>query len=181
MVKLLQDTCSEEALRVPKSILMLLHFGKWCRNTSWGEPLNIATHPHYGVGYQCSGGTCYPLTDSSLGCAGYPLGLVGTSHPTGTCGRRCSNNRRAAKPDPRNSEFWFGTLEDRGNEIILLERISIANYGFNDTEPSDSVARKLCSFLKNTVFWDVALCTSCVNQRFGGTYRLHLQGRKIRE
>jgi hypothetical protein len=27
----------------------------------------------------------------------------------------------------------------------------------------------------------VALCQSCVNQRFGGTYRLHLQGRKIRE
>jgi hypothetical protein len=35
--------------------------------------------------------------------------------------------------------------------------------------------------MKNTVFWDVALCRSCVNQRFGGTYRLHLQGKKIRE
>jgi hypothetical protein len=35
--------------------------------------------------------------------------------------------------------------------------------------------------LKNVVFWDVALCTSGVNRRFGGTYRLHLQGRKIRE
>jgi hypothetical protein len=35
--------------------------------------------------------------------------------------------------------------------------------------------------LKNVVFWDVALCRSCVNRRFGGTYRLHLQGRKIRE
>jgi hypothetical protein len=29
--------------------------------------------------------------------------------------------------------------------------------------------------------WDVALCRSWVNRRFGGTYRLHLQGRKIRE
>jgi hypothetical protein len=27
----------------------------------------------------------------------------------------------------------------------------------------------------------VALCRFCVNRRFGGTYRLHLQGRKIRE
>jgi hypothetical protein len=27
----------------------------------------------------------------------------------------------------------------------------------------------------------VAPFTSCVNRRFGGTYRLHLQGRKIRE
>jgi hypothetical protein len=35
--------------------------------------------------------------------------------------------------------------------------------------------------MKNVVFWDVALCTWCVNRRFGGTYRLHLQGRKIRE
>jgi hypothetical protein len=26
--------------------------------------------------------------------------------------------------------------------------------------------------MKNIVFWDVALCTSCVNRRFGGTYRL---------
>jgi hypothetical protein len=35
--------------------------------------------------------------------------------------------------------------------------------------------------MKNAVFWDVAQCRSCVNRRFGGTYRLHLQGRKIRE
>jgi hypothetical protein len=35
--------------------------------------------------------------------------------------------------------------------------------------------------LKNAVFWDVALCRSCVNLRFGGTYRLQLQDRKIRE
>jgi hypothetical protein len=35
--------------------------------------------------------------------------------------------------------------------------------------------------MKNAVFWDVEPCGSCVNRRFGGTYRLHLQGRKIRE
>jgi hypothetical protein len=35
--------------------------------------------------------------------------------------------------------------------------------------------------LKNVIFRDVALCRSCVNRRFGGTYRVHLQGRKIRE
>jgi hypothetical protein len=29
--------------------------------------------------------------------------------------------------------------------------------------------------MKNAVFWDVASCRSCVNRRFGGTYRLHLQ------
>jgi hypothetical protein len=35
--------------------------------------------------------------------------------------------------------------------------------------------------MKNVVFWDVALCRSSVNRRFGGIYRLHLQGRKIYE
>jgi hypothetical protein len=35
--------------------------------------------------------------------------------------------------------------------------------------------------MKNVVFWDVALCSSCFNRRFGGTYHLHLQGRRIRE
>jgi hypothetical protein len=35
--------------------------------------------------------------------------------------------------------------------------------------------------MKNAVFWDVAPCRSCVNRRFGGMYRLHLQGKKIRE
>jgi hypothetical protein len=35
--------------------------------------------------------------------------------------------------------------------------------------------------MKNAVFWDVTPCRSCVNRRFGGTYRFHLQGRKIRE
>jgi hypothetical protein len=33
----------------------------------------------------------------------------------------------------------------------------------------------------NAVFWEVAPCRSCVNRRFGRTYRLHLQGRKILE
>jgi hypothetical protein len=36
---------------------------------------------------------------------------------------------------------------------------------------------KKCVKLKNAVFWDVAPCRSCVNRRFGGTYRLHLQSR----
>jgi hypothetical protein len=39
----------------------------------------------------------------------------------------------------------------------------------------------LQNFLKNAVFWDVATCRSCVNWRFGGTYCLRLQGRKICE
>jgi hypothetical protein len=33
--------------------------------------------------------------------------------------------------------------------------------------------------MKNAVFWDVAPCISCVNRRFGGTYRLHFHGKKV--
>jgi hypothetical protein len=33
--------------------------------------------------------------------------------------------------------------------------------------------------MKNTIFWDMTLCSPLsVNRRFGGTYRLHLQGRR---
>jgi hypothetical protein len=35
--------------------------------------------------------------------------------------------------------------------------------------------------MRNAVFCDVAPCISCLNRRFGGTYRLPLHGRKIRE
>jgi hypothetical protein len=31
--------------------------------------------------------------------------------------------------------------------------------------------------MKNAVLWDVAPCRYFINRRFGGTYRLHLQGR----
>jgi hypothetical protein len=36
------------------------------------------------------------------------------------------------------------------------------------------------SSVKNVVFWDVAPCESCEKRCFGGTCRLHLQGRKIK-
>jgi hypothetical protein len=32
--------------------------------------------------------------------------------------------------------------------------------------------------MKNDIFWDVTPCGSCKNRRFGGTYRIHLQGRR---
>jgi hypothetical protein len=51
--------------------------------------------------------------------------------------------------------------------------------------PDYTVSKKICLHTRylsnNAVFWDVAPCISCLNRRFGGKYRLHLQGRKIRE
>jgi hypothetical protein len=38
-----------------------------------------------------------------------------------------------------------------------------------------------CLALKNVIFWDVTLCGSCKNWRFGGTCHLHLQGKEIPE
>jgi hypothetical protein len=35
--------------------------------------------------------------------------------------------------------------------------------------------------MNSAVFWDVVPRRYCVNRRFGGTYRLHLQGGSIRE
>jgi hypothetical protein len=40
---------------------------------------------------------------------------------------------------------------------------------------------KITFMSNNAVFWDVAPCRSCLNRRFGGTCRIHLQDRKIRE
>jgi hypothetical protein len=34
--------------------------------------------------------------------------------------------------------------------------------------------------MKNVVFWDINLCGSCKNRRFGGKYRLHHQVNKKR-
>jgi hypothetical protein len=40
---------------------------------------------------------------------------------------------------------------------------------------------RTAAMLKEAVFWDVAPCRYCVIRRFGGTYRLHLQGRRDSE
>jgi hypothetical protein len=78
----------------------------------------------------------------------------------------------------------------RQNKIIMMLRETIwkrcddkARHEFvgdstNFSGRSIWQQRNLCHWLKNAVFWDVALCRSCVNRRFGGTHRLHLQGKK---
>jgi hypothetical protein len=47
----------------------------------------------------------------------------------------------------------------------------------NMTEKLNSVGRQN-NILKNAVLWDVTLCSSCKNRRFGGKCRLHHQGDK---
>jgi hypothetical protein len=59
--------------------------------------------------------------------------------------------------------------------LLFLEAQSVAILNYVRCEVFTAVT------MKNSVFWDVASCRSYVNRYFGGTYRLHLQGRKIRE
>jgi hypothetical protein len=63
----------------------------------------------------------------------------------------------------------------RGNSCFVLEGSKF--------EPRPGHISLLWTFrdLKNDVFWEVVPCRSYVNRCFGGTYRVHFQGRKIRE
>jgi hypothetical protein len=71
---------------------------------------------------------------------------------------------------------------DFGQNEAVLFHCQISKIPLNSL---DNFNKFLCerqnNSLKNVIFWDVALCGSCVKRRFGGGYRQHLQGRKIRE
>jgi hypothetical protein len=54
-------------------------------------------------------------------------------------------------------------------------------YTFNDSGDHEQVRRTDFDILKYAIFSDLAPCSSYVNSRFGGTYRLHLQGRTLTE
>jgi hypothetical protein len=60
----------------------------------------------------------------------------------------------------------------------------LTDSGFSVPEYIDELVRfeiSTAATMKNTIFLDMAPCRYCVIRRFGGTYRLHLQGRKILE
>jgi hypothetical protein len=63
-----------------------------------------------------------------------------------------------------------GTKQDkiRGSEDSIMRNFIICNL------------HQILLGLKSTIFWDITSCNPLrVIRRFGGTYRLHLQGRKI--
>jgi hypothetical protein len=64
----------------------------------------------------------------------------------------------------------------RGYNLVYMY-ITDPLFVFRSTDISMSRNREI---MKNAIFWDVAPCGSCVNRPFGGRYRLHFQGRKIR-
>jgi hypothetical protein len=71
----------------------------------------------------------------------------------------------------KRADIWETVL---GEYNQTLRKINSENVNFVRFEVFTAVT------MKNAVFLDVVRCSSCVNERFGGTYRLHLQGRKIR-
>jgi hypothetical protein len=92
---------------------------------------------------------------------------------------------------PKSRLSFHPLVEGESNELNFLHQFSLRQ----PTKRFLIVERDFCSdkktfvrfevftavSMKKVVFWDVALCRSWVNRRFGGTYRFHLQGRKIRE
>jgi hypothetical protein len=65
-------------------------------------------------------------------------------------------------------------------EIVTLQNHSFALFVtmLSSISVTDIFKQQTVVNLKNAIFWDVALCGSCVNRRFGGTYRHHLHGSK---
>jgi hypothetical protein len=60
----------------------------------------------------------------------------------------------------------------------LMTRIE-TDPSFSNTKPNTSRSNfnLISKNIQNIVFWDVAPCGSGLKRRYGGTYRLHLQGR----
>jgi hypothetical protein len=80
--------------------------------------------------------------------------------------RRSNENTYSQVILPSRASSYDCVNQDANKEISELLKISARFEAFTAVT------------MKDIVFWDVALCRSCVNGRFGGTYRLHLQGRK---
>jgi hypothetical protein len=92
--------------------------------------------------------------------------------------KRCTErvNHALSKSDYTVSNCgWLINNQSESTRKWLWPKFSY----YRDTWPER--LRKTMKNLKNTIFWDITPCSPLsVDRRFGGTYRLHLQGRKIR-
>jgi hypothetical protein len=91
-------------------------------------------------------------------------------------------------------------VQGRDSSVGIVTGYELHNRGIGDSFPRgvtvlySAATRPICNqcvtgvlspvvtavTIKDAVLWDVVPCESCNNRRFGGTCRLHLQGRKIR-
>jgi hypothetical protein len=59
---------------------------------------------------------------------------------------------------------------------VFLVRYGLGFYILEDGILHSHRRENLKSYMKNAVFWDVTLCGSCENRRFGRTYIIQHQG-----
>jgi hypothetical protein len=62
-------------------------------------------------------------------------------------------------------------------ENCFGNRIYFDIFLYNQTDKQTKVYSTFT--LRFDIFWDIARCSTYINRRFGGTYRLHLQDRKL--
>jgi hypothetical protein len=90
--------------------------------------------------------------------------------------------RTGTKPSlgQRDSVF-LRTIEEALSDVRIV--ITVSRVWIRDHVEQGCTCIRFEGFtamtMKNIAFWDVAPCGSGLNRRFGGTYRLHLQGRWI--
>jgi hypothetical protein len=68
--------------------------------------------------------------------------------------------------------FSYNSLLGVDSTIRVLRRSLFLSSKLYVVDPADSIMRivsRTCRNVKNGVFWDVTLCDSCENRRFGGT------------
>jgi hypothetical protein len=97
------------------------------------------------------------------------------------------NNNELERSGRGLIEAYPGTFLEELKETAksLKQDNRCTDRDWNQTSPGHNSRVRFEVFtpvtMKNAVYWDVAPCRSCVNRRFGGMYRLHLQGIKISE
>jgi hypothetical protein len=75
----------------------------------------------------------------------------------------------------RNYKYWIWKI------IQTIANVQIKTVSYKELVTCILAYNVGLDAKNNSVFWDVAPCRYFVNRRFGGTYRLNLQGRRIRE
>jgi hypothetical protein len=86
------------------------------------------------------------------------------------CTSVCTNKRPIKEFVPIRRPTQFIPVESHSQHGTIL-RVYFSNPVYAH------VRFEVFTAMKNAVFWDVALCRSCANRRFGETYPIHLQGR----
>jgi hypothetical protein len=94
------------------------------------------------------------------------------------CARHKSSNFASTILRYSSSTFQFYSWDGRLGTVYVLPSLDrYKDYCHHWINIRKSVGFEVT---KSTIFWDITPCSPLsVNRRFGGTYRLHIQGRRI--